>query len=53
MEATPRTGTDVLSANFAAFEVDDEVLGNLREYAFTNSLYWVRCTAMYLFGISG
>ncbi|PSN63424.1 ATP synthase F1 gamma [Corynespora cassiicola Philippines] len=28
------------SPNFAAFEVDDEVLGNLREYAFSNSLYW-------------
>ena len=28
-------------ANFAAFEIDDEVLGNLREYALANSLYWV------------
>lgn len=30
--------TDV--ANFSAFEIDDEVLGNLREYALANSLYW-------------
>ncbi len=28
-------------ANFAAFEIDDEVLSNLREYALANSLYWV------------
>ncbi|KAF2682545.1 ATP synthase F1 gamma [Lentithecium fluviatile CBS 122367] len=28
------------SPNYAAFEIDDEVLGNLREYAFANSLYW-------------
>jgi len=28
------------SENFAAFEIDDEVLGNLREYALANSLYW-------------
>ena len=28
------------SANFAAFEIDDEVLTNLREYALANSLYW-------------
>ncbi len=28
------------SPNFAAFEIDDEVLGNLREYALANSLYW-------------
>jgi F-type H+-transporting ATPase subunit gamma len=28
------------SPNFSAFEVDDEVLGNLREYALANSLYW-------------
>ncbi|KAH0560028.1 hypothetical protein GP486_003450 [Trichoglossum hirsutum] len=28
------------SPNFAAFEIDDEVLSNLREYAFANSLYW-------------
>ena len=28
-------------ANFAAFEIDDEVLANLREYALANSLYWV------------
>jgi hypothetical protein len=30
-----------IEANFAAFEIDDEVLSNLREYAFANSLYWV------------
>ena len=30
------------SANFAAFEIDDEVLANLREYALANSLFWVR-----------
>lgn len=29
-----------LSPNFAAFEIDDEVLGNLREYALANSLFW-------------
>ena len=28
------------SPNFAAFEIDDEVLGNLREYALSNSLFW-------------
>jgi len=28
------------SANFAAFEIDDEVLGNMREYALANALYW-------------
>ena len=28
------------SANFAAFEIDDEVLSNMREYALANSLYW-------------
>nr|POE49501.1 atp synthase subunit gamma, mitochondrial [Quercus suber] len=28
------------SPNFAAFEIEDEVLGNLREYALANSLYW-------------
>lgn len=27
-------------ANFSNFEVDDAVLGNLREYALANSLYW-------------
>ena len=30
-------------ANFAAFEVDEELLGNLREYALANSLYWALC----------
>jgi len=28
------------SENFAAYEIDDEVLANLREYALANSLYW-------------
>jgi len=28
------------SPNFAAFEIDDEQLGNLREYSMANSLYW-------------
>jgi len=30
----------VNSANFSAFEIDDEVLGNMREYALANSLFW-------------
>ena len=29
------------TANFAAFEIDDSVLANLREYALANSLFWV------------
>ena len=28
------------SANFAAYEIDDAVLPNLREYALTNSIFW-------------
>ncbi|OQN99477.1 hypothetical protein B0A48_14455 [Cryoendolithus antarcticus] len=28
------------SANFSSFEIDDSVLGNLREYALANSLFW-------------
>ena len=28
------------SPNFAAFEIDDEVLANLREYALANTIYW-------------
>jgi F-type H+-transporting ATPase subunit gamma len=28
------------SPNFSTFEIDDEVLANLREYALANSLYW-------------
>jgi F-type H+-transporting ATPase subunit gamma len=28
------------SPNFAAFEVDEELLSNLREYSLANSLYW-------------
>lgn len=28
------------SPNYAAFEIDDEVLANLREYSLANSLYW-------------
>ncbi|PMD51693.1 putative ATP synthase subunit gamma, mitochondrial [Hyaloscypha bicolor E] len=30
----------VNSPNFAAFEIDDEVLSNLREYALSNALFW-------------
>lgn len=30
----------LLTANFSAFEIDDEVLSNLREYALANSLFW-------------
>lgn len=30
----------MLVANFAAFEVDEELLSNLREYTLANSLYW-------------
>lgn len=30
----------VTIANFSAFEIDDEVLANLREYALSNSLFW-------------
>ncbi|KAI5465869.1 ATPase, F1 complex, gamma subunit domain-containing protein [Mariannaea sp. PMI_226] len=28
------------SPNFSAFEVDEEVLGNMREYGLANSLFW-------------
>jgi F-type H+-transporting ATPase subunit gamma len=28
------------SPNFSAFEVDEELIGNMREYALANSLYW-------------
>ncbi|KAH8675372.1 ATPase, F1 complex, gamma subunit domain-containing protein [Xylariales sp. PMI_506] len=28
------------SANFSAFEVDEELISNLREYSLANSLYW-------------
>jgi len=28
------------SPNFSTFEIEDETLGNLREYALANSLYW-------------
>ena len=27
-------------ANIAAFEIDDDALENLREYALANNLYW-------------
>ena len=33
---------DRVIANFTAFEIDGDVLVNLREYALANSLYWVR-----------
>lgn len=32
--------TDNHTANFSSFEVDEEVLSNLREYGLANSLYW-------------
>jgi F-type H+-transporting ATPase subunit gamma len=32
--------SNIQTANFAAFEVDEELLANLREYALANSLYW-------------
>ena len=32
---------DLITANFAAFEIDDEILANMREYALANSIYWV------------
>ena len=38
----PDQEADGVIANFAAFEIDDGVLANLREYALANSLYWVR-----------
>jgi len=28
------------SPNFSSFEIDDEALANLREYALSNSLFW-------------
>ena len=28
------------TANYSAFEIDDEVLANMREYALANSLFW-------------
>ncbi len=28
------------AANFSSFEIDDEVLGNMQEYALANSLFW-------------
>ncbi|KAF2797896.1 ATP synthase F1 gamma [Melanomma pulvis-pyrius CBS 109.77] len=31
------------SPNFAEFEVDDDSLANLREYALANSLFWALC----------
>lgn len=30
----------IVTANFSAFEIDDQVLGNLREYALSNALFW-------------
>ena len=30
-----------LTANFSAFEIDDEELPNLREFALANAVYWV------------
>jgi F-type H+-transporting ATPase subunit gamma len=28
------------TANFSTFEIDSEVLGNMREYALANSIFW-------------
>lgn len=43
-EATPLEAFSeeaiVNSPNFSAFEIDDEVLSNLREYALSNALFW-------------
>jgi F0F1-type ATP synthase gamma subunit len=36
----PGTHANSDLANFSAFEIDDEVLANLREYALSNSLFW-------------
>lgn len=32
--------TNIQTANFSAFEIDDAVLANMREYALANSLFW-------------
>jgi F-type H+-transporting ATPase subunit gamma len=29
-----------IPANYAAFEIDEELLGNMREYSLANSIYW-------------
>ena len=34
------SSANLLTAKFAEFEIDDEVLANLKEYALANSLYW-------------
>ncbi|KAJ8613201.1 hypothetical protein MRB53_037067 [Persea americana] len=36
----PSANANLVIANFASFEIDDAVLGNLREYALANSLFW-------------
>jgi F-type H+-transporting ATPase subunit gamma len=36
--------SDITVANYSAFEIEDEALPNLREYALANSLYWVRAS---------
>ena len=30
----------VIKANISAYEIDDEALAGLREYALANNLYW-------------
>lgn len=35
-----RKPNTIFTANFSAFEIDDQVLSNMREYALANSLYW-------------
>ncbi|TVY32248.1 ATP synthase subunit gamma, mitochondrial [Lachnellula subtilissima] len=35
-----RQSRNPVSSNFSAFEIDDEVLTNFREYALSNTLFW-------------
>lgn len=35
-----KPGADSLPENFSAFEVDEELLPNLREYSLANAIYW-------------
>jgi F-type H+-transporting ATPase subunit gamma len=30
----------LVAANFAAFEIDDSILANLREYSLANTIFW-------------
>lgn len=40
MQTMLKHANNRMTANFAAFEIDDEVLANLREYALANALFW-------------